>query len=46
MLLKFGIGADSSPYELPHFETGNFKTGNLKMGKLKMGLAENRGQYG
>ena len=49
MLLKFGIGADSSTFELPHFETPRFKTGKLKtghfkMGKLKTGLTENLGK--
>ena len=50
MLLKFGIGANSSTFELPRFETPHFKTGKLKMGhfktgKFKTGLAENLGLY-
>ena len=50
MLLTFGLGADSSTFELPPFETprfeiGLFKTGDFKTGKLKMELAENLGQW-
>ena len=48
MLLKFGIEADSSTFELPRyvtlgFETGVFKTGDFKTGKFKTGFAENLG---
>ena len=48
LLLKFGIGADSSTFGLPRFamprlETGVFKTGDFKMGKFKTGFAENLG---
>ena len=52
MHLIFGIGADSSTFELPRFETPHFKMGKLKKGhfkpgKLKTGLAENLGHcYG
>ena len=50
MLLKFGIGADSSTFGLPRFATpryemGVFKTGVFKTGKIKTGFAENLGQY-
>ena len=50
LLLKFGIGANSSTFRLPrfatpHFEPGVFKTGNFKMGKFKTEFAENLGQY-
>ena len=48
ILLIFGIGADSSTFELPHFATpryeiGIFKTRVFKMGKIKTGFAENLG---
>ena len=32
MLLKFGVGADSSIFELPRYATPRFKTGIFKMG--------------
>ena len=54
LLLKFGIGADSSTFELPRyampgfktyvFKKGDFKTGKFKTGKFKTGFAENLGQ--
>ena len=48
ILLKFGIGADSSTFGLPRFampryEMGVFKTEVFKMGKIKTGFAENLG---
>ena len=48
MLLKFGIGADYSTFELPcyatsHFEMGIFKMGDFKIGNFKTGFAENLG---
>ena len=43
MPLKFGIGADSSTFELPRFENPRFKTGDFKTGKLKTGLSEKLG---
>ena len=48
ILLKFGIGADSSTFGLPRFampryEMGVFKTGVFKAGKIKTGFAENLG---
>ena len=50
ILLKFGIGANSSTFGLPHFATpcyemGVFKTGVFKTGKIKTGFVENLGQY-
>ena len=49
MLKKFGTGANSRTFELPHFQmpcfkTGKLKTGHFKMGKLKTGLTENLGK--
>ena len=49
ILLKFGIGADSSTFGLPRFTTpryemGVFKTGVFKTGKIKMEFAENLGK--
>ena len=38
MLLKFGIGADSSTFGLPRFTTPHYQ-----MGFFKMGFAENLG---
>ena len=38
ILLKFGIGADSSTFGLPRFATPHYQ-----MGFFKMGLAENLG---
>ena len=50
MLLKFGIGADSSTFELPHYPTpvskrGFSKRGISKWGFSKRGFAENLGQW-
>ena len=50
MLLKFGIGVNSSTFGLPCFATpryemGVFKTGIFKTRKIKTGFAENLGQY-
>ena len=49
VLLKFGIGANSSTFGLSRFATrryemGIFKMGVFKMGKIKTGFAENLGQ--
>ena len=46
MLLKFGIGVNSSTFQLPcfampRFEKGVFKTGDFKMRNFKTGFAEN-----
>ena len=48
VLLKFGIGADSSTFRLaciatPRYEMGVFKTEIFKMGKIKTRFAENLG---
>ena len=50
ILLKFGIGADSSTFGLarfatPRYEMGVFKTGVFKTGKIKTGFAENLGHW-
>ena len=37
MLLKFGIGANSSTFRLPRFEMPRFETGGSKKGILKWG---------
>ena len=43
-LLKFGIGANSSTFQLPRFATPRFKMGVFKTGKFKTGFTENLGQ--
>ena len=40
MNLRFGLGADSSPFGLPRFATPCYQ-----MGFFKMGFAENLGQW-
>ena len=45
ILMKFGIGADSSTFGLLRFRTPCYETGVFKMEKIKTGFAENLGQY-
>ena len=45
MLLKFGIGVDSSTFELPRYETPHYETGVFNMRFFKTGFAENLGLF-
>ena len=45
ILFKFGIGANSSTFGLPHLATPHYEMEVFKTGKIKTGFAENIGLY-